>query len=379
MSSQSIIRKGSHKDLEALLCLEEKGFERDRFSRGQFRYLLNRANASTYVVHENGHIRGAAIMLWRRSSPTCRLYSIVIDPAHHGKGMGAKLMEACEKEALKRECGRIVLEVRADNKAAINLYEKFGYKIQKTLRGYYSDGVNGLQMSKPIGISDKPEILLDIPYFPQTLDFTCGSACVMMAMKYFRPKLELTRAMELTMWKESTTIFMSAGFGGCGPVGLAVAAARRGYKCRVIMGKRQTPFISSVRSKEKKEVVRIVHETLREEAKALGIIEEYYNFTYADIAEALRRGTVPIVLVSTYRLHQDRSPHWVVVTGFDRHNIYYHDPYKNFYEHGSKEAQNIRIPVAEFHLVRRYGKDVNRNVIIIEGIKKPSRHSSAAG
>jgi ribosomal protein S18 acetylase RimI-like enzyme len=371
MTSEGGVRTGSTADLEDLLRLEKSGFAQDQFSRKQINYLLNRANATTYIIQEGGQTRGAAIMLWRRESPIGRLYSITIDPIHQGRGLAKKLLQACEDGALAHGCNRVMLEVRADNRPAIALYERFGYQITDTLRGYYSGGINGLKMIKRLGFEGQPELLLKIPYYAQTLDFTCGSASLMMAMKYFDPGLELNRALELMLWKESTTVFMSAGFGGCGPYGLAVAAQRRGFITRLVMANEQTPFLSSVQSEEKKEVVRIVNNQLKEEARYLGVIEEYKNFTFADIAAAIRRGHIPIVLISTYRLHKDRSPHWVAVTGFNNHNIFYHDPYKEFYEHGSKQAQNVRIPLDQFRQVRRFGKDINKNVIFIEGYRRP--------
>jgi hypothetical protein len=33
-----------------------------------------------------------------------------------------------------------------------------------------------------------------------------------------------------------------------------------------------------------------------------------------------------LVLISSYRIYGERFPHWVVVTGFDAHYIYVHDP-----------------------------------------------------
>ena len=38
------------------------------------------------------------------------------------------------------------------------------------------------------------------------------------------PGLTLDRTLELRVWREATTIFMTSGHGGCGPDGLALAA-----------------------------------------------------------------------------------------------------------------------------------------------------------
>ncbi|SYZ72324.1 GCN5-related N-acetyltransferase [Candidatus Zixiibacteriota bacterium] len=364
-----LIREASRRDLDAIESLEKNGFEQDRFNRNQLLYLIDEANSTFYVLEEAGQVRGAAIMLWRKRTPLGRLYSIVIDPRFQGKGWGAALLAACEKEAVKHKCEKISLEVRSNNKRAISLYEKFGYRPDATLPGYYSDGINGLRMVKPLGYIVYPERSVKIPYYAQTLEFTCGSAALMMAMKYFNPELEMNRTLELMIWREATTIFMTAGFGGTDPFGLAVVAQVRGYRTRLILRSERVPFLSSVRSEEKKEVVRLVSRQLRQKAERLGVKIEYKNFKFRDIATAMQQGAVPIVLVSTYHLHGDRAPHWVTVTGYDRHFVYYHDPYAKFYEHGGKQAQNIKIPMEQFRHVRRFGKDINKMVLFIEGFQ----------
>jgi RimJ/RimL family protein N-acetyltransferase len=49
-------------------------------------------------------------------------------PAFRGKGAGAALMHAVLQETRRRGYTRIELAVRAENKRAITLYEKFGFK-----------------------------------------------------------------------------------------------------------------------------------------------------------------------------------------------------------------------------------------------------------
>src|SRR3546814_2094248 len=43
----------------------------------------------------------------------------------------------------------------------------------------------------------------------------------------------MERALEIRIWREATTIFMTSGHGGCDPYGLAVAANRRGFHAKV--------------------------------------------------------------------------------------------------------------------------------------------------
>jgi ribosomal protein S18 acetylase RimI-like enzyme len=361
MAGRSLVRVGTAKDLDALVRLEKAGFTSDRFPREQLRYLLTQAQTTVFIVEQQGRVCGAAIMAWRKKSSVGRLYSIVIDPAFQGRGLGGKLLQTCEDAALNRGCDRLSLEVRADNCRAITMYEHHGYGMTEELPGYYADGANGLRMVKFLSHGSAADRLA-VPYYAQTLEFTCGPACLMMAMHYHDRTLVLDRALELRLWKEATSIFMTAGLGGCGPYGLAVAAQRRGYQARVIVSNQQTPLLSSVRSAEKREVIRLVDAQLREEARALGVIQDHHHFTLGDIVQAIRQGIVPIVLISTYRLHRVKAPHWVVVTGFDARHVYFHDPYEGFY---AGEARHVRTAIPDFQRMRRYGKALDKSVLFI--------------
>ncbi|MBI2165545.1 MAG: GNAT family N-acetyltransferase [Chloroflexi bacterium] len=145
------LRQATVRDLDALVHLEEAGFPTDQFSRRRLRYLLTRANATVLVLEQEGLVVGAAIMVWRRHSTAGHLYSIVVDPALQGQGLGVRLLQACEKEALERWCSRLVLEVRADNVRAIQMYSSQGYIVRATIPDLYSDGATGLRMEKALG------------------------------------------------------------------------------------------------------------------------------------------------------------------------------------------------------------------------------------
>ncbi len=151
---------------------------------------------------------GSAITAWRKSSAIGRLYSIVIDPAFQGRGLGTQLLQACEDAAVERACDRVRLEVRVDNRRAIALYERLGYHVTEPLPEYYADHCGALRMLKTLTKRRQSGICLPVPYYAQTLEFTCGPAYLMMAMKYHDPRLPVDRSLELRLWKEATLIFM---------------------------------------------------------------------------------------------------------------------------------------------------------------------------
>ncbi len=359
------IRLAANRHLSDLVRLETIGFEKDRFTEEQIEYLLTRAHASIFIAEIDGAIVGAAYMLWRKALTTGRLYNIVTDPGMQGKGIGGRLLQECELEAAYRGIERVTLEVRVDNTGAIGFYEKHGYTHAATMSDYYADGTTGLRMVKPVTQKVPDSVRLRIPYYHQTLEFTCGPASLLMALAYFDSGTVLSRVQEITLWKEATLVFMTSGVGGTGPYGLALAAADRGYSVRMLTSTDQAPFVKSVRAPQKREVIRLIHEDMRAKAQSLGISTATYNFAIEDLTSMIHRGRVPIVLISTYRLTGDRSPHWVVVTGFDDKNIYIHDPDIESYRGRSERARNIAIPRREFQKMSRYGTDSYRCAVIV--------------
>lgn len=78
------------------------------------------------------------------------IVSVAVMPEHRRKGIGQALIV----EALNGMCSygakQCFLEVRVTNDPAINLYKKLGFKITRTIHGYYADGEDAYVMSKEI-------------------------------------------------------------------------------------------------------------------------------------------------------------------------------------------------------------------------------------
>jgi Peptidase_C39 like family/Acetyltransferase (GNAT) family len=131
-------------------------------------------------------------------------------------------LQACEDAAVERGCDRVSLEARVDNKRAIAMYEHLGYGMIEPLPAYYADSCAGLRMVKTLTKRPQSRIRLPVPYYIQTLEFTCGPACLTMAMKYHDPRLPFDRSLELRLWKEATLVrrstcaFPSQSFDACG-------------------------------------------------------------------------------------------------------------------------------------------------------------------
>ena len=360
------MRRAELADLDAILALEAH-FPSDRLSRRQLRHLLTRAHAEAWVAEDglaenDSRIVGDAIVLFRRGFDAARLYSLVVAPGARGRGVGASLLLAAERGAAERGCVSVRLEVREDNDAARRLYARHGYETVGRTDFFYRDGADALRMRKRLR-GDAPE-LAGVPFVPQTLPFTCGPACLMMAMRAFGDASPPERAEELALWRDATTVYLAAGHGGCSPHGLAVAALRRGHQVEVLSRDAAVPFLDSVRDPDKKAVIELAHREFTAELERAGVPVRVGPFGLPAIEEALAAGTIPILLVSGYRLYEEKVPHWVVVTGMDDEHLYLHDP---FVPEGAHRADAVHLPLARFAFERvaTFGKARHRYLVSI--------------
>jgi ribosomal protein S18 acetylase RimI-like enzyme len=368
-----MIRPARLDDLDDLVRIENTTFETDRITRRNFRYLLTKANAATLVEEEGGRVRGYAMALFHQGTSLARLYSYAVDPPFQRLGIGRALVEAAEQLALERECIAFRLEVRRDNPASIKLFEKLGYRYLDLVPDYYEDHAAALRFEKTLAPHLNPE-LARVPYYRQTLDFTCGPSSLMMGMKALQPELELSRRLELRIWRESTTVFMTSGHGGCGPYGLALSAYRRGFAVEVHVNDEGALFITSVRDPEKREVMQIVQEDFLDELQGLPVKIVYGALSVGELQEHMEQGGIPVVLISSYRLYQEKFPHWIVVTGFDEHYFYVHDPYVDT-EAGKSLTDCVNMPIlkSDFQRMARYGKTGQKAVLILRKPKNSRR------
>lgn len=365
MESKVRIRLATNNDLPELVRLESLAFASDRFSEEQIDYQLTRAHSTILIAERKQQVLGAAYMLWRKGVPSGRLYSIAVDPASHGQGIGALLLEECEQETVRRGRQRVSLEVRVDNTRAIEFYERHDYRTIARLPDYYEDGSPGLKMIKQLSNGARLRRRFKVPYVRQSLDFTCGPASLLMALSYFDPKLDADQVQELRLWQQATLVFMTSGIGGTGPFGLAAAAAERNHKVRIIISTLQAPFLKSVRAAGKREVMQLMHEDQKERAIEAGVALSSYDFGVEDIISMLCRDYLPLVLISSYRLTGSRTPHWVLVTGFDSNYLYFHDPDADSYRSRRGKGRDLPVTHAEFNRMSRYGKEAFRCTICV--------------
>jgi ribosomal-protein-alanine acetyltransferase len=144
------LRDARAADLDALLRLEEAAFAGDRIARRSFRRLLARPSATLRLAAAGGDLLGYSLLLFREGTSIARLYSVAVAAEARGRGIGRLLMEDAGRIARKRGCARLRLEVRADNQAAIGLYENLGFRRIGRHVAYYDDGMDALRLEREL-------------------------------------------------------------------------------------------------------------------------------------------------------------------------------------------------------------------------------------
>lgn len=367
------LREATLEDLDVLVRLEEKAFDTDRISRRSFRRFLHNDTDYLLVADTGAGIVGYILLLKHRGTRLARLYSICVDHAARGQRIAEALMRAGEEAVRERGCAYLRLEVRRDNEPAIQLYRKLGYRLLGTIPRYYEDDQEALRFEKRIRFYSGARSDLFVPYYSQTTPFTCGPACLLMAMRALDPEAPLDQREELRLWREATTIFMTSGHGGCGPHGLALAARRRGFNVELFLSDDRVLFIDGLRDEHKRQVLGVVHEDYHQQVLEAGIPISYQPLGVEQMAACLARRIVPVVLISSYRLTREKAPHWVVVAAIDDDFVYIHDPDIKA-ERGETDTDKAHVPIdrAAFVRMARFGQSSMRASVLV-GLKRKRR------
>src|SRR6202011_2581288 len=141
-------------------------------------------------------------------------------------------------------------------------YRQSGYREFGRHRCYYEDGADALRFEKRL-IPDAAALRNAPPYFHQTTDFTCGAACIMMALAWADRTFKPAAATEIALWREATTIFSGAGPGGCETCGMAWPWHPPGLRPEIHVSRRGPYFVDSVKSADRRRVIELAQAEFR--------------------------------------------------------------------------------------------------------------------
>lgn len=122
--------------LEEVCAISDVSFH-DPWSYKSYEQELRSTLAHYFVIMLDG--KAAGFMGTWIIADESHVTNIAVSPLYRRKGLGEKLLKYVMDYCRDKGCSAITLEVRASNTAAINLYEKLGFKTEGTRKGYYSD------------------------------------------------------------------------------------------------------------------------------------------------------------------------------------------------------------------------------------------------
>ena len=143
-----MIRKAREADLIMISKLEKKLFI-EPWDYEQFLFELVANPIANLMVYEKNRQVIGYFDYWF-SGESIELATIGVASKYQNQGIGEKILKYIEKEAYANYIHYLTLEVRISNQAAIALYEKFGFKLERIKKKYYPDGEDAYYMIKEL-------------------------------------------------------------------------------------------------------------------------------------------------------------------------------------------------------------------------------------
>lgn len=133
-------------DIDAVHAIEREVFAGTAWSPAQFWSELAHDDRTYLVVESDGSIAAYGGVMVR--PPTADIQTIAVAPAHRGQGLARDLLGRLLAIADEGACTEILLEVRADNDAAVSLYDSEGFEAIARRTSYYGPGQDALIMRR---------------------------------------------------------------------------------------------------------------------------------------------------------------------------------------------------------------------------------------
>lgn len=140
------IRNFDYEDLEEVARIADESLQ-ENYSIDFFLYLWQINPDGFLVAEKEGEIVGFIVSV-KEGKEKLRILMLAVDKKFRRRGIGKSLL----RELLIKypEVRKVVLEVRSDNREAINFYMKQKFKIKGKIDNFYSDGSTAYLMEKVI-------------------------------------------------------------------------------------------------------------------------------------------------------------------------------------------------------------------------------------
>ena len=141
------IRNSVLSDLDPALKLDREAFDEDVWTLLDYIGVFSDREARRFTAVADGKFAGFGASEMDRENHAVCLLTLAVRPEYRNRGIGAALLKHME-EAFGRS--DVYLYVDTENRGAIRLYEKAGYRKTGSIRSYYMNGHDALIMEKQI-------------------------------------------------------------------------------------------------------------------------------------------------------------------------------------------------------------------------------------
>jgi len=145
-----VIRDFRWTDIPDACAIEAHAFPDDTWSAESFWGELARtiSGGRYFAAEQDAELLGYAGVAF--TGDDAHLQTLAVADQARGRGVGAELLTAVLAEAAAQAARRCLLEVRADNEAALHLYVGAGFRLLGTRPGYYAGGGEALVLEKAL-------------------------------------------------------------------------------------------------------------------------------------------------------------------------------------------------------------------------------------
>jgi ribosomal-protein-alanine N-acetyltransferase len=130
------IEPAEPRDADAVARLHAASFYRGWPRQDIEAYLIDPDTPTLVACDSRRRIAGFAML--RLLGDDAELMTIAVEPKYRSKGVATALLRACFEDLRMTPSKRMILEVAADNPAAIKVYSRLGFTRLSERQGYYA-------------------------------------------------------------------------------------------------------------------------------------------------------------------------------------------------------------------------------------------------
>lgn len=141
-----VIREGTFKDEVFVADLAQEVFS----IYGEYRQILPRCLINPYIYTAVAQVEDTPVGFGMLTLEINKgeVLAIAVDPDHHNRGIGRRLMTILLREAGKFRFRAVTLKTASDNVTAQGLFSTLGFEVTGENEDYYTRGQSAMEMVK---------------------------------------------------------------------------------------------------------------------------------------------------------------------------------------------------------------------------------------